>query len=169
MYKIIEYTILFISLWLLQILLMDNLNLSVYAVPLIYVAMIVLLPTDINGGVLLLTAFVVGAAVDISSGNAGLNTIALVATAFCRPMIISLTLGHDEVKDSVVPTSSRIGVGKFLRYSIMLVAVNSIVYFCFETLTLSYFYLTALRIVLSTIVTSAFVFVIQLLFSTVRE
>ena len=60
MYRFLEYTLLFVIVVLLQIFLFNNLNLSVYVNPLVYIAFVVMLPMEINRAALLLLGFLLG-------------------------------------------------------------------------------------------------------------
>ena len=84
MHRVVEYTLMFIVLVLLQVFLFDNLNLSPYCYPLVYVGFILLLPVTLLPAWTLLLGFAIGAVTDLLSGTPGLHTIAATATAFCR-------------------------------------------------------------------------------------
>lgn len=164
MYKILEYVVLLFVLVLLQAFLFNGLSLSVYLVPLVYVAFIALLPMGINNLLALILAFGVGMLIDLTMGTPGLNTIASLTTAFVRPTVLTLTVGKDDATEGGAPTSRRLGRNKFMRYIFLMVFLHCAVFCIFEALTWNYFYLTLLRIVVSTVVTVAVVYLIQLFF-----
>lgn len=169
MYRVFEYGILFVVMTVLQVFVFSRIGLSVYVTPLAYVAFILLLPMEIPGALLLLLALLQGIAVDFFTGMAGVNTIASLFTAFCRPAALALMVGKDEVKDGGIPNTNRLGVKKFFRYATVLVVVHCAVFFMLEALSWSYFYLTLLRIVLSGAVTLLLVYFCQKLFSVNRR
>ena len=164
MYRFLEYTLLFVIVVLLQIFLFNNLNLSVYINPLVYMAFIVMLPMEINRALLLLLGFLLGGVMDMIMGTAGINTIATVATSFLRPSILILTAGKEDVMGGGVPGIRRLGRKKYLRYLLILIFLQCFIFFTFESLTWSYYYLTLVRIVLSTLMTALLVYWLQLLF-----
>jgi len=150
MHRILEYTLFFIALFLLQVFLFDNLSLSVYLAPLVYVSFLVLLPLNISHGLLVLIGFATGLILDVFTGTGGLHTIAATFTGFIRPGVVNLTMGKDFAKESGgVVTRRDIRSGKWLRYSAILTLLHCTVYFLFEALTWKYFGYTVLKIMLS--------------------
>ena len=109
MHRTLAYTIFFIVLVLLQAFLFDNLNLSIYIYPLVYTAFIILLPIQTPRIAVLLLGFAIGVAVDAVSGTAGLHTIASLASAFCRPMMLRLSIGKEEANEGGIPNSVKLG------------------------------------------------------------
>ncbi len=168
MHKFLEYTILFVAMVLLQVFLFSRIGISMYVHPLVYIAFILLLPMEIPGGWLLMLATLLGISVDFFMGTAGINTISTLFVAFCRPTALLLLVGKDEVKDGGVPNVNRLGLKKFLRYAGVLIFLHSALFFMLETLSWRFFYVTLLRIVLSTIVTLLLVYFCQRLFAVNR-
>ncbi len=162
--RIIEYAVFFVTLVLLQLFLFNNLNLSVYVNPLVYVAFIVLLPMETPPVAMLLLGLLLGVNMDLVMGTAGINTIATLFTAYTRPVALRMVLAKDDIRDGGIPSPVRMGRGKFIRYAGIVVFLQCFVFFTFESLTWSYYYLTLLRIVLSTIVTTILVWFSQMLF-----
>lgn len=140
-----EYVLVFAATVLLQAFLFDNLNLSPYLYPLIYVGFLLLLPTGMNHALLILCGFVTGVTVDFLSGTAGLHTIASTATAFIRPATINLTIGKDTANENVMPLPINVGRGKWLKYAALAVSIHCIVFFCFEAATTAFLWYTLLR------------------------
>ncbi|HBX90150.1 MAG TPA: rod shape-determining protein MreD, partial [Alistipes sp.] len=73
MYRTYPYAILFVTTALLQVFLFDNLSLSLYFDPLVYLSFIVLLPLDIAPVVLLGAGLATGVGMDMAMGTAGIN------------------------------------------------------------------------------------------------
>ena len=154
MYRTLEYTILFVVMALLQVFLFSRIGVSVYIHPLAYVAFIILLPMEIAPLLLLTLGLLMGATLFV---------------AFCRPTLLNLLAGKDEVKDGGIPNVNRLGIKKFIKYASFMVLLHSTVFFIFETLSLHFFYLTLLRILLSSAVTLLLVYFCQRLFSVNRQ
>ncbi len=153
MNRFLKYTVLLAVLLLLQIFLFDNLSLSVYITPLIYTAFFVMLPADINSGLLLGLGFATGIAADFFMGTAGINTIASLAVCFARPAIINLTLGKETSRESNTPIPREQGAKRWLRYAALLVLIHCTVFFLCESLSLHYIWFTLLRTLCSSAVT----------------
>jgi hypothetical protein len=150
----------FAAVTLLQTLLMDNLNLGLYITPLVYPAFLAALSSRIRPWQILTVGLLLGMTVDLFSGGAGLNTIASLATAFCRQGTLRLFVGREAVREGVAPLPAVIGSGKAFRYVAALTTLHCAVYVCFETLATSYLHLTLLRIILSSAISTILIFLI---------
>ena len=71
MHRTLPYLALFAVVVLLQVFLFDNLSISIYLNPLVYVAFIALLPLDTPPIVLLLSGLATGVTMDLAMGAAG--------------------------------------------------------------------------------------------------
>ena len=169
MYRTLEYTILFVVMALLQVFLFSRIGVSVYIHPLAYVAFIILLPMEIAPLALLGLGLLLGVTLDFFMATAGIHTVAALLAAFCRPALLNVLVGKDEVKDGGVPNVNRIGAKKFVRYASAMILIHSTAFFLLETLSWSFFYRTALRIALSSAVTLPLVYFCQKLFSVNRQ
>ena len=76
MYRTVPYIVLFVILALLQIFLFDNLSISIYLCPLVYIGFIILLPIDAPPVAVLFLALSMSVAMDWAMGAAGINTVA---------------------------------------------------------------------------------------------
>ena len=136
-------------LMLLQIFLFDNIALSSYFHPLIYVAFIILLPLDTKPIWTMSLSAAMGLLIDIMTGMGGLNVIACTALGFFRPMILSTVCGHSTTGENAVPGLHRFTEKNMLWYIIAMVLVHSLIYFFLEALSLDHFFRTLLRLVIS--------------------
>ena len=98
MHKTLPYLALFAVVVLLQVFLFDNLSISIYLNPLVYVAFIALLPLDTPPVVLLLSGLATGVTMDLAMGAAGVNTIATLLIAFARPTLLGLLYSRDDIR-----------------------------------------------------------------------
>ena len=135
MYRLLEYGILFFVMVILQVFLFSRIGISIYVNPLVYIAFLILLPMEIAGALLLVLGMVLGMTVDFFMGTAGINTIATLFAAFCRPAVL----------------------------------LHGTVFFVLESLTWSFFYLTLLRIICSSVITLLLVYFCQKLFAVNRQ
>ena len=169
MYRTLQYAILFVVLVLLQVFLFSRIGISIYVHPLVYIAFLILLPIEIAPVSGLLLGLLMGVTMDLFMATAGVNTIATLFAAFCRPTLLLLTLGKDEVKDGGVPNVNRLGLKKFIKYAYVLILLHGIVFFLFEALSLHLILFTLLRTVLSSFATLLLVYFCQRLFSINRQ
>lgn len=166
MIRSIPFLLLFAVTVLLQVFLFDNLSMSIYVNPLIYIAFIALLPMDTPPALLLLAALAMGVTMDWAMGAAGENTIATLLIAFVRPWILHVIHGHENVREGGVPSAARLGAWKFVLYLAALVVVHNVVFFSLEALSWAHAAHTLLRIVLSGAVSTLFIWLIAQVFTT---
>lgn len=160
----IDYGFVFVVLVLLQIFLFDNLNISIYVYPIIYIGFIIILPMNINSALLLFLGFLTGLVVDFFSGTYGLNTIACVATCFVRPAVLNLTIGKDAARDGGMLLPLSVGRAKWFRYALILVLVHCLVFFFFEAMTFRYIWFTLARTACSVVLTTVLIWFLAYLF-----
>lgn len=165
MYRFFTYFLLFLGTVLFQIFLFDNLSVSIYLNPLVYVAFIVLLPLEIPHVVLLVAGLAMGATMDSTMGAAGINTIATLFIAFVRPAILNVLYRHDDLREGGVPSPERLGHRVFLNYVIVLVVLHHIVFFSLEALSWDHVLRTVVRIIASSAVSVAGVWLTARIFT----
>lgn len=167
MIRLLEYTLTFILLLILQEFVFDNINLGGVVNPYIYIMFILLLPLDTPGWGLLILGFGTGAAVDFMSGTAGLQTICSTWLAFVRPSVVGLLLGKDLVYEGGLPTAGRVGTARFIRYVGALVLLFNIPFFILEDMAGTP-WIVALRILLSSIFSIGIIYFLHLPFVHTR-
>ena len=157
MYRTFPYIVLFVVVVLLQVLLLNNLTISVYLNPLVYIAFIILLPIEIPSVVVLFCALLIGVTMDWTMGVPGLNTLATLPAAMLRRPILAAFAGKETLRDGGVPSQERLGRSVFPRYVIAMVLIQHLLFFAFESLSWAHIFHTLLRLVVSSAVTVAFV------------
>ncbi len=165
MQKNLTYAGAFIVLVLLQIFLIDNISLSVYFHPLIYVAFVILLPLDIKPIWMVLFSALMGLTIDVMTGMSGLNIIATTAIGFLRPFIIKLATGHDMGTDASNTSLSRMPEKNFWGYITIMVVLHSAIYFTLESLSMLHILHTLLRLIVSDIAAAFFIYYAVKLFT----
>lgn len=164
MRRILEYGLVFIALIMLQVFLFDNLNVSVYFYPMIYVGFILVLPMNINPALLLFLSLLTGVTMDLFAGTYGLNAIACLAAGFVRPVLLNMTVGKDVARDGGLPLPLNVGRGKWFRYALLLIAVHCLVFFFFEAMTFRYVWFTLARALCSIVLTTVIIWFLAYLF-----
>ena len=165
MHRTLPYLALFAVVVLLQVFLFDNLSISIYLNPLVYVAFIALLPLDTPPVVLLLSGLATGVTMDLAMGAAGVNTIATLLIAFARPTLLGLLYSRDDIREGGIPSTGRLGNRVFLNYLIVLVLVHHAVFFSLEALSWAHIVRTIVRTVASGAVSVAVIWVIARIFT----
>ncbi|MBQ2373647.1 MAG: rod shape-determining protein MreD [Alistipes sp.] len=164
MQKNLIYAGAFITLVLLQVFLIDNISLSVYFHPLIYVAFIILLPLDTKPIWMVGLSALLGLTIDVMTGMGGLNVIATTATGFLRSFVVKMVTGHALGTDASDSSLHRIPEKNFRWYIIAMVVLHSLIYFTMESLSLLHIFHTLLRLVVSDIAAILFIYYFVKLF-----
>ncbi len=165
MYRTLQYALLFLVAAALQIFLFNNLSLSVYLNPLVYVVFIALLPMEASPLTMLLSGLAMGVAMDWTMGAAGVNTIATVFVAFIRIHLLNFVCGKENVHDGGVPSSRRLGDKAFLNYLSLVVLIHNAIFFYLEALSPAHALATLLRLCVSAAVGILFCWLIARLFT----
>lgn len=162
MQRFVEFFILFLVLLVLQGFVFAHIDLYGLVNPYVYIMVLLLLPMRIKGWQALFVGFVLGAVMDLLSGNCGLHTICTTWLAFVRPMVLHFTAGRDEVELGGLPISRRIGVGRFMSYVMIMSLLFGIPFFALEAMTLVGWGFLVIRILCSSVLTAVVIYFIQL-------
>ncbi|MDZ7776212.1 MAG: rod shape-determining protein MreD [Bacteroidales bacterium] len=162
---IIKNIIRFILLIGVQVIILNKVNFSGYIDPYLYVLFVLLLPFATRKSVLLLLAFLTGAAVDVFSHTHGVHTASTVFLAFLRPGIIRLLSPKQEYENAKQPSIREMGVQWFYFYALLLIVAHHSLLFILESFRFNDLMTLAYRILFSSLVTLVLVLIIQYLFS----
>lgn len=146
-----KYTLIFFVLVLLQVLILNNVQLSGYINPYMYVLFILLLPFETPRYLVLLLAFVLGLSIDLFSNTPGIHSSATVFMAFLRPFVIDLISAREVMDKAVSPRISQMGFGWFFRYVLILIICHHIFLFYIEVFTFNGALHTLMRSLLSSV------------------
>jgi rod shape-determining protein MreD len=138
----------FVSLVLIQVLILNFIQFSGYINPYIYILFILLLPVSAPRYLLVLLGFFIGLIIDIFSNTPGMHTSATTFIAFARPYVINL-ISAREMDKSDFPGVKQYGLVWFIYYSAILVFLHHIFFFYVEVFTFDGFFQTLLRSLLS--------------------
>lgn len=136
---------------LFQVLVLNNIQVSGYINPYMYVLFILLLPFETPRWLLLISGFVIGISIDLFANTPGMHTSATVFMAFLRPYVLKSLMPHDEYEQSTYPRLYYYGFIWFLKYSLVLVFLHHTFLFYVEAFRITFFFHTMLRVLLSTL------------------
>ncbi|MBR3794018.1 MAG: rod shape-determining protein MreD [Alistipes sp.] len=165
MQKSLLYIAAFVVLVLLQIFLIDNIALSVYFHPLVYVAFVIMLPLDMKPVWVLLCSTLMGLTIDTLTGMAGINVMATAAVGFLRPALLHAAVGRSTDAADTIPALHRLSTKHLAWFIVLVVVLHSVIYFFMESLSLSNALHTFVRLVVSDIVAIALIWYIIKLFT----
>jgi len=152
MIKLISRNIIrFVVLVLVQILVLNNIQISGYIVPNFYVLFILLMPFETPGWLLLSVAFALGISVDLFTQTPGMHAAASVLMAFLRPWVLEMSAPRDGYEPGSFPRLYYYGFQWFLRYTVILVLSHHFILFYIEVFRFSEFFSTLLRVLISSL------------------
>jgi len=155
--NIIQNMILFISLLLLQVILLNNIELFGYINPFLYILFVILFPFSRNRGAVLFFSFLLGLFVDMFLNSGGTNAAATLFIAYIRLPLLKTILRKSEI-DYVVFNILKQPFLKILVYVSFLTFIHSFIVFSLE-----YFKFSDLGIILSrTFLTSIFTIILTI-------
>lgn len=161
---VIQNIIRFLTLILVQLLILNNVNLSGYAIPYLYVLFILMLPTNTGKIPLLLLAFLCGMTIDIFSNMLGFHTFACTLVAFARILFADRILTRNEAVIIATPNYYAVKPQYYISYLAVLLAIFYFTLFSLELFDSHGFFRLLLSTLLSTLLTSVLALLSQLLF-----
>jgi hypothetical protein len=130
----VKYGSYFILIVLIQGLVVNNIEMSMYVNPMIYPVMIMMLPFEFNILLTMLVAFVLGISVDAFSNTFGLNASAAMVIGYLRPTVLNIIKPRDGYDAVLLPSIHDMGKLWFLTYATVLLFIHHLWFFIIEVL-----------------------------------
>lgn len=146
-----KYVIMFVVLVLVQVLILNNIQVSGLINPYVYILFILLLPFTIPGYFLLGISFLLGLSIDIFNNTPGIHAGATVLLGFLRPAIARLISSREIIEKGNTPNMTQLGFASFLKYTVISVMIHHLFLFFAEAFSLGGFFETILRYILSSV------------------
>ena len=159
--KISRYSLIFVLLILLQVLVFNNIRFSGYINPYVYIMFILLLPVEIPSWLLLLISFGTGMLMDIFCGSPGMHTSATVLAGFVRPYTLRIVSPRDGYEPGAEPSMFIYGFRWFLIYASLIILVHHTALFYLEVFRFAGFFRTLLRVLMSSLFSSTFIILLE--------
>jgi len=156
---VIKYSIMFLSLVLIQVLLLNQVQFSGYVNPYLYILFVLLLPLNAPRYAILLLAFLMGLTIDVFQNTPGIHAFSTVLISYLRPLVISVISIREEDR-SEYPGLKQNKFRWFLYYTTIMVFIHHFVLFYLEVFTFSNFFTTFSRVLFSSVF-SIFVIVLS--------
>ena len=168
MNKGFQHIVRFIILVAIQVLVLNNVQISGYLNPYVYILFIMLLPPKLPKALVLILAFVMGFTIDIFSDSYGIHTAASVLLAYIRPSILSLVSvkGGEDLEDISI---KQLNFGRFFTYSGILCLIHHFTLFYLEAFRLNEFLDTFTRALFSTAISLLLILMIESLRSNPQK
>jgi len=166
---IIQLTVRFLVLVLLQIVVLNNIQLSGFINPYLYVLFILMLPVKIPRLLLMLISFLTGLIIDLFSNTIGMHAGACVFMAFCRPGVLRLISPREGYEADATPSVTEMSFNWFVIYAGILILLHHLFLFYMEVFRFSEILSTLTRIAGSSVATLSLVIMSQFLFVKSRK
>ena len=158
------YTMLTLVVLFVQVFVLNNLSISPLVAPMVYILLIVMMPIESSQWKMLGVGLLLGVAMDITMGTAGLNTLVTLPIAFFRrPLLYALTGLSPMSKEEGIPSVKRLGM-RFHRYFVIMIVLHSLLFYFAEWLSFDHFGILLLRILCSTLCSLLLDYIIIMLF-----
>ena len=162
--EVLKHIFRFVALLLVQVLVIQNVNLTGYVILLPYVLWILLLPFETNRLLVMGSAFILGACVDYFHDSSGLHAGACTLMGFARYYVLKYIAPREGYDATERPTVDMMGPEWFTRYAGTLIVLHHFYLFYLEIFRFSEFFYTLARVVLSSAGTFGLIYLIQFLF-----
>ena len=162
---ILKQVLRFALLVAVQVLVLNNIQMSGFINPYLYVLFVLMLPFQISGWLLLLIAFATGLSIDMFTNTAGMHAAATLLLGFLRPSLLKLISPRDGYEFGTYPSIKHMGLNWFITYAAILIFLHHLLLFYLEVFRFSEFFRTFLRVIASSVFTLALVIISQYLFT----
>ncbi|GAB3268311.1 rod shape-determining protein MreD [Larkinella harenae] len=159
--EILNVVFLFLLYLSLQILIVRNLVLFDVAFCFVYVACILLLPTEMSLSATLLTAFGVGIVVDTFYNTLGMHAAATVMMAYVRPVVVRVQAAQRGFDSRTAFSIREMGSRNFFYYVLVLTFIHHFALFLIEANNILLFLPAMVKILASTLFTSVTIMLVQ--------
>jgi hypothetical protein len=149
-FNLIKHTGRFFILMAIQVVILNKIYLGGYITPYIYPLFILMLPFDVKGWVLLISAFFSGLTIDMFSDSMGMHAAASVFMAFMRPFVIQFISTRTDFEPGTEPRVDSNGWGWIFLYTLLLIFLHHLALIFIEVFRIDDFFRILLRALLST-------------------
>lgn len=156
----------FLGLFLVQVLILINVEINTNYVNLfIYPLFLLLLPIKIQKNLLLVIAFFLGIAVDMFYDTSGIHAAVCVFIAFIRSAVLSIMQPRGGYETNHAPTKRQFGATWFFQYVGIVLFIYLFLIFLLEAFSFDGFGFTLLKTILSFILSMVLVTIYTYLFN----
>ncbi len=136
--KILSFSIYFVVLVLLQVLVLNRMELGRWVSPFIYPLFVLLLPFEVPRWLVLLLSFAIGLSVDVFSNTLGIHAAATVLVGYARYGITALLRPQADYQPTDLPTLGIMGFRWFATYAALCIVVHHLACFSLEFFSFHY-------------------------------
>ncbi len=149
---------------LLQLLVVNNLELTTFVNPFIYIIFILSLPANMKPWIVLLISCFAGMVMDSFNSTPGLHMGATIFMGYLRGFYLSFAANKEDLDSNIAPSIANKGLVWFLVYAFTLTLAHHLFLFFFEVYSFFEFLRTLLRVVSSSLISVLLIVIGELLF-----
>jgi rod shape-determining protein MreD len=149
----------FIILVLVQVLLFNQIHIYGVGCIFLYVLFVINYPFERKKIYLVVWGFLLGFIIDIFSQSYGIHAFATTLIAYLRPFIIKLYAGSDD-SEVLRKNYNRFGAA-FYKDAVTMILIHHFTLFMLEAFSLKFIVPVIIRTIVSTLLTTIFVFFVQ--------
>jgi hypothetical protein len=158
--RYISNTLRFIGTLAIQLLILNNVHLVGFVVPVVYSYFIMKLPFGTKRLVVLFLSFITGMTVDLFVGTYGIHAAATTLIGFFRRRFLKICFGEIEDNPENTPSIKEKGFYPFLGFTAVLAGIHIVAFFFLENFGYGYSLLLLWR-TLASIVFSIFLIILM--------
>lgn len=166
---ILKNIIRFIALLFVQLLVINQIELSGYVNPYLYVLFIIMLPINWSKHLVLILSMLVGFCIDIFSNTLGMHTSACLLIGFLRPFILNVIAPREGIEIILSLDIKGLGISKFFVYASLMVLIHHLWLYILEAFTFLFIFDLLLRVILSSLATLLLILLSQMFLNFKRE
>jgi len=163
------YLLRFAAIILLQVLVINNIQLSTYINPYIYIVFILSLPISTKPWAVLVISLLAGAVMDSFSNTPGLHMAATVFMGYMRRFYLQFSTNKEDLEGHIEPGISSKGFIWFITYAFIMCFMHHFILFFLEAYNIMEFFSIMARVLMSTIFTVLIICIGQLLFYRIAK
>lgn len=164
MSQIAKHILRFFLFFLVQVLVLNQIELGMGIQIMIYPLFILLLPVDMSVFSLMLISFALGLSIDALSNTFGLHASSLLAVAYFRPMIYKLFAPRDGYDILMETNIFTLGTAWFIKTFGLLIIIHHFWFFMLEMFKLNEIVFVLQKTGLSVVVSTLICILLQYLF-----
>ncbi len=166
---ILNFILRFVLIVFFQVVIINNIDISTFVNPYIYVALILSLPYNTKPWLVVVLSFILGMTMDTFSSLPGPHIAATVLLGYFRRFYIVFSTNKDDQDTKIEPSIGSKGPLGFILYASVLVFIHHFLLFFLEAFTFNQFFGTLTRIFFSSLFTIFLITIGQLLFYKIAK
>lgn len=151
---VLQFALMFVLLVLVQAIIFNHIALFSVGLAFVFIYFIIKLPLNLAPAKVIFWSFLIGLVIDIFQDTPGVNALACTCLGGARRTIVRLYIPREEDLLRAVPSIRTLGPALFAKYATTMTLLYCILLFTIEAFTFFNPAVMALRIVVSTLLTS---------------